>query len=138
MPGKKTHVVKTKKDGEVFLKTIQKEPTLTLYHAEWCGHCQQFKSTWEKFISQSPCQTFSCEHSYLDCMPTGYQSVTGFPYIVLYYPKGSSIAKEEYLRERTVDGLQAFTNLYVEKYGGSKIKPKTKTTTAKKAIKAKK
>lgn len=25
--------------------------SITLYHADWCGHCQRFKPTWEKVKS---------------------------------------------------------------------------------------
>lgn len=31
--------------------TDQKRVKITLYHAEWCGHCVQFMPTWKKMTS---------------------------------------------------------------------------------------
>ena len=31
-----------------------KENIIILFHAEWCGACQRFKPTWEKFTENFP------------------------------------------------------------------------------------
>lgn len=66
--------------------------TITLYYANWCGHCQQFKGTWEsikKYIDEYNTKNPDIKIKYeeyeadKDVDIIKRENITGFPTIML-------------------------------------------------------
>jgi thiol-disulfide isomerase/thioredoxin len=96
---------------------------VTLFHADWCGHCKRFiGDTWgklkEKFGSNKDVQL-----NQIDCTnvksaietPAG-KSIEGFPSVILNYKdKDGKYVEEEYNGPRSVDVMSSV----IDKFCGS-------------------
>lgn len=88
------------------------KPTLALFYANWCGHCNNFKPTWDEFSksvgSNGPKYVSAID---VDQYPSEAQKhqVNSFP-TVRYYPQGLSKHDNfvKYEGERTLDALKEF------------------------------
>lgn len=105
------HLVIDKGNAKHFKEFASKKPTIVLYHAHWCGHCVQFKPTWDAFVKKlqsshlkDRVHSSECEHAHLPHMPKGHGEVQMFPTIELIH-KGK---KYEYTQPRDEAHLMAF------------------------------
>jgi thiol-disulfide isomerase/thioredoxin len=96
---------------------------VTLFHADWCGHCQSFKPTWKKLVSHyhnSNVNLKSVESndpSYNKLAHINGEGVRGYPTIKLEY----NGVEKEYSGERTEKALiSAISEL--SQSGGAKKK----------------
>lgn len=90
--------------------------TLFFFRANWCGHCQRFKPTWDKFVDRC---TTSEEHQDLELVEldvdkqeskplmTKYK-VTGFPTVILVNNKTQEFKR--FQDERTEEALMRFVS----------------------------
>ena len=78
--------------------------TLTYYHMNGCGHCQNFTPIWDNFVNNNnfPNVNFTKVEASSGNVPA---SVNGFPTIILTKADGSEV---EFNNDRTVDGLNSF------------------------------
>lgn len=84
------------------------EPTVALFYAPWCGHCETVKPIWdklEKFHPNSVVSVNSDENKEL----AKKHDIQGFP-TIKYLPNGlgSPAGVEEYEGERTYEALDNF------------------------------
>lgn len=82
---------------------------LYLFKAEWCGHCKQFKSTWDKLQKEMANKiefvTYDADTHKNEITEFGIQ---GFPTLVL--KTGNKAI--EYNGQRDIDSLKDFINIY--------------------------
>ena len=102
------------------LELNTEKTNVTLYFADWCGHCKQFiNSTWTKAV-----ETFDNNNdivlNQVDCTniqteiktPAG-NSIKGFPTVIINYKnKDGEYVEEEYNGSRTYDKFSS----YIEKF----------------------
>jgi len=99
------------------------EPRVTLYYADWCGHCQRFKPEWNKFKSSSKgiiCEEY--EDSQLQRMKNPLingKPIQGFPTIKIEVNN----REYEYDGERDAKSLKRFVDKLSGQQGGSMIDP---------------
>jgi len=85
---------------------------VTLYHAEWCGHCKVLKPTWDEFKQAYESHKSEIKHKYnTELIINDYESdsnpamippyVNGYPTIMIEYNK----KKEEYVGKRDLPSL---------------------------------
>jgi thioredoxin-like negative regulator of GroEL len=96
---------------EKYNRLLKKVPCITLFYADWCGHCQQFKPEWRKFeklIRDSDVNNEILiatvgekERKSVD----GDSDVLGYP-TVFYLMNGKK--QKEYTGPRSSDGLLEF------------------------------
>ena len=108
------------------VKKIALSPTklnLTLFYADWCGHCQQFKKqSWGKLLETYNNHDSIILHE-LDCTniktainTPGGKSIKGFPTLVFNYINSKKKPIEiEYSGSREADALSNFINKIVKK-----------------------
>lgn len=86
------------------------KPSMKLYYAEWCGHCQNFKPEWENFENNSKFKN-KINIKSVDCTDNSKvvneNQVEGFP-TVRYYPVENKEKYIEYTGGRTFNDLEAF------------------------------
>lgn len=131
-----------KEDFKVAIK--QDRPTLMLYYASWCGHCQSLHPTWEalkkKLELQNGILVGEVEYSNMQALPAGLQNIRGFPTIQVL-EKGK--VKSEYQGDRRLDALLDFAMSHVRapkpaaKAKAVAAKPKTAAAKPKPAAKKK-
>jgi thiol-disulfide isomerase/thioredoxin len=82
------------------------DKTLNLFKAEWCGHCQQFKGTWDKLKSDVKGIKFVEYDADKNEDQMEKFGVDSFPTLLLTV--GSR--KIEYKGSRDIDSLKEFIN----------------------------
>jgi len=85
-------------------------PTLMLFHADWCGHCQSFMPTFDKFsenVNKSKVNIvkFNADK---DKKVIGGFNVEGYPTVMLHVPKLKRFI--DYNGDRTMGDLVKFVN----------------------------
>ena len=105
----------TDKNKEKFAECIQKDrPTLVLFFADWCPHCQSFKPTWnglaKKHEKSKKLQLAQVEYADMEAIPNKYKKIRGFPTIQMM--KGGKILSE-FNDMRTMEALEAYINRYI-------------------------
>jgi protein disulfide-isomerase A1 len=85
-------------------------PTLILFHADWCGHCQHFMPTFDKFsgaINKSKLNIIKFnadkDKKYIDPF-----KIDGFPTLLLNVPKNKQFIT--YNGDRSINDLLKFVN----------------------------
>jgi thiol-disulfide isomerase/thioredoxin len=85
-------------------------PTLLFFHADWCGHCQRFMPTFDKFsggVNKSKINILKfnadIEKSYVKSF-----NIEGFPTILLHEPKSKRFIN--YTGDRSIGDLVKFVN----------------------------
>ena len=68
---------------------------LLFIHADWCGHCQTFKPTWEEYKTMAGrnIPMIKVNEKVLSKTPFSGAKVEGFPSLALYSPKDGSFGK---------------------------------------------
>jgi thiol-disulfide isomerase/thioredoxin len=102
------------------LELDPKKTNISLYFANWCGHCKQFKtSTWDK-IKELYTNSDSIKINDVDCTNVKSQvktaagkTIQGFPTVIINYKNSDG----EYIEEEYSGGrsYEVF-NAYVEKF----------------------
>ncbi len=110
-----------------FLKTVNSDtPTIILYHASWCGHCQAFQPTWAAVKAQLSKETgisvVEVEHTHMNHLPASIAQVTGFPTIMILR-SGKPVS--EYAGDRSLADVVSFAKKHASK-DKAKAKPKPK------------
>lgn len=87
------------------------EKQLVLYYADWCGHCQNLKPTWEKLATKyNGAQLGNCKLSVTkvnaDESPQQIQDlgISGFPTIIMFADGNKTV----YNGDRSPDSLEQF------------------------------
>lgn len=91
------------------------------FHADWCGHCQNMESEWNKFVNSLPyknIQIVSIEDKVIQKMKEKPNNILGYPSIHLY-KNGRFLS--EFNGERTSDKLGEFIKVYVPKQSGGRL-----------------
>jgi len=85
-------------------------PTLMLFHADWCGHCQNFMPTFDKFskaINKSKLNLIKfnadTDKKHIESFKIG-----GYPTLLLNDPKSNRFI--EYNGDRSINDLVKFVN----------------------------
>src|SRR3989338_7362967 len=87
---------------------------VTLYHADWCGHCKQFMPEWNKFANEYKTlneSDFKIEHDSIESGSGANETINnepikGYPTIKLSVTVNKNFSKEyEYIRERNSKSL---------------------------------
>ena len=81
--------------GEYNKNMENKGKQLIAFLADWCGHCQNFKPTWEKFQNKLKCNKqitengyiVTCSNDMINGLPSDIQKPEGFPSVYLYNGK---------------------------------------------------
>ena len=80
------------------------KPILSLYYAEWCGHCKNVMPIWNKLSNNKVlCKKYDCDKNKNICEAN---NVTGFPTILLHL--SDKVIK--YNGDRSYDDLNNFIN----------------------------
>ena len=84
--------------------------TIVLFFADWCGHCQHLKPTWnqmtDKLKSKRNIQLIEVEDTNMGLVPKKYKkSILGYPTILKF--KGGKLM-EQFTGNRTLDEIVAF------------------------------
>lgn len=74
---------------------------MTLYYHPQCGHCMEFKPTWEEFQNGRPSAKM------IDCSKQECPGIRGFPTVI---GKSSSNEVTEYSGNRSLESLVTFEN----------------------------
>lgn len=85
---------------------------IILYKAEWCGHCKQFKSEWERLTNMNEFKNkikFETVDADSQADKVEAAEVTGFPTILLR--TGNKIIT--YNKDRDADSLAIFINEHI-------------------------
>jgi thioredoxin-like negative regulator of GroEL len=83
------------------------EKTMILFKADWCGHCNEFKKTWEELQTQLNGKVkFVTYDSEADTKVMNKYKVSGFPTLMLQ--KDDQMIK--YKGMRNIDSLVKFIN----------------------------
>jgi len=83
------------------------KPTLYLFKAEWCGHCNRFKSEWEKLINNDILKkeiNFITMDSEINKTEMNEWKIEGFPTIILQMNNNAI----EYSGNRTFNEIEKF------------------------------
>jgi thiol-disulfide isomerase/thioredoxin len=99
----------TKNDFVAAVK--DKKPTLFFCYADWCGHCQRFKPTWEKvkktLATNKDVNVVEVDYAHISLLPKSLQNIRGFPTIQIV--KNGRVSKE-YPGDRTHDDVVKFAS----------------------------
>jgi glutaredoxin len=92
---------------------------ITLYKADWCGHCKNFQETWEKIqeyckTKNVDCETFTDPEQAKEISKAG---VSGFPTIMFE----QNNIKEKHSGSRDYDDLIKIIDEKINKQTGSGI-----------------
>lgn len=90
---------------------------ITLYHAEWCGHCKHFLPTWDALTKFLDTKNISYEdfEDTRDSKIVEQANINGFPTIRI----NKAGQEYDYFGERSVD---AIINEVIPQEGGSNSK----------------
>lgn len=88
---------------------MKKRSTIILYHADHCGHCQDFKPEWKKFTEMA--KDIDINVKDINCADGGCDKpyIRGVPTVVLEH-EGKKII---FNSERSADELMKFVKKYV-------------------------
>lgn len=95
---------------------MNNQPSLVLFHANWCGHCKKMMPEWLKFEKEfhghKGINVINVESEDKSVMKK--HEINGFP-TIKYCPSGlnNSNDTQTYEGERTYDGLVGFINSLV-------------------------
>ena len=84
------------------------QPTLYLFKADWCGHCNSFKNEWENII-QNPIIKNKIKFETVDSTNTSMINkwgINGFPTLILKTDNKAI----EYTNERSAESIIKFIN----------------------------
>jgi thiol-disulfide isomerase/thioredoxin len=89
---------------QLLTETLQKENTIVLFYADWCGHCKKFMGeTWgelkEKFGSKNSVQLnqIDCTNTKSAIQTPAGKNIEGFPTLILNYKdENGKYIEEEY------------------------------------------
>lgn len=86
------------------------KPTLVLFYADWCPHCQMFAPTWKRITdalaSKRNLQLAQIEFNDLKHVPSKYKKISGFPTIQVL--RGGKVLYE-YNGNRTEEDILRFS-----------------------------
>ena len=89
---------------------------LILFHATWCGHCIQFKSTWEELKNNHPkgIELGEVEHSEVNeyKYSKNEKQIEGYPTLRLYY---KDKLLKEYDGERNFEAINKYLQEFIKK-----------------------
>ena len=85
-------------------------PTLILFHAEWCGHCLRFMPIFDKFTEKTNNKKLNIMKFNADIDKAYIKSfnVEGFPTLLLHDPKTKRFIN--YTGDRSMNDLVKFVN----------------------------
>ena len=120
---------KTKKKAN---KALQEGVVIVAYLAPWCGHCREFKPTWnelmkkyKKLTSTQPCSLMEIKDKNERFLMAKENQPNGFPTIRVFR-KGEKMSDYEGARD-----MESMTNFINSKFGlvmtGGRIKKRKKT-----------
>lgn len=115
-----------------FEKVSQKGIWLKRFHADWCGHCQNMATEWNKFVSsssQKEIKIASIEDKAIQKMNQKPNNILGYPSIHLYK---DGLFLSEFNGERTSDKINEFLKVYLPKQSGGRLSQKKKKIKSKK------
>ena len=107
------YIVDVNSDNKVerYNNLIKRVPSIVLFYADWCGHCNNFKPEWKKFERLARQQhkdndfmLARVNHSYINEID-GYSSVDGYPTI---YHLVNGKHNKNFSNNRDVNGLIEF------------------------------
>ena len=87
--------------------SLNDKPNLYLFKAEWCGHCNNFKSDWEKLQNNNKLKkqiNFITMDSTINKKEISEWKIEGYPTIIL--KKGNNAI--EYVGKRSVESIEDF------------------------------
>tara|TARA_B100000927_G_C16172973_1_gene352189 strand:+ start:53 stop:541 length:489 start_codon:yes stop_codon:yes gene_type:complete len=132
------YIINVRNDNDLdrYNNLVKKVPSIVMFYADWCGHCNNFKPHWNKFERLARKQ-----HKNNDFMIArinepfvnkveGHSNVSGFPTI---YHLMNGEHNADYEKQRDVDGLIEFLAevhpaIQIQNGGKRKRKYKTKAT----------
>jgi protein disulfide-isomerase A6 len=104
--------MKLNKDNlQTFIECVEDKtkPTIILFYADWCPHCQAMKPAWggikRKYAKNKKVNLFEVEHQSLDMVPKKYKKIQGFPTIQTI--KGGKL-KSEYYGNRSKEDIDKY------------------------------
>lgn len=126
------HIIDVNSDNGVqeYNRLVKKVPCMVLFHADWCGHCQNFKPEWKKFESlarqnhiKDDFMIARVNDSYISKVD-GHSEVDGYPTV---YHLINGKHNKSFSNSRDLNGLieflsEAQPNMRLMK-GGSKKTP---------------
>lgn len=86
----------------------QEKKTLTLFKADWCGHCKSFKNTWDQLKNDNKDINFVTYDSERNKDKIIKYGIKGFPTIILLVDNKAI----EYVGERNKNNIQNFIEQY--------------------------
>lgn len=106
------HIIHVKDDNSLnkYNNLVTKVPSMVLFYADWCGHCQNLKPEWEKFEKlaekekEDNFMVARVNEPYISKV-NGHKSVPGYPTI---YHLINGEHNKDYTKQRNVDGLIEF------------------------------
>ena len=100
---------KLKEQQKVMKGGASKNNQLVLFKAEWCGHCKNFKSTWDKLQSElkNEVEFVTYDADQHKEIMTKY-NIQGFPTLIL----NAGNKAIEYNGDRDINSLKEFINVY--------------------------
>lgn len=87
--------IETEEDIKNLMATLKQFMVVLLFiHADWCGHCQTFKPTWEEYkkMSGRNIPMIKVNEKVLAKTPFSGAKVEGFPSMAIFSPKDGSFA----------------------------------------------
>ena len=99
------------KDKFVDMVEHSNKITIVLFFADWCGHCQHLKPTWnqvtDKLKSKRNIQVLEVEDTNMGMIPKKYKkSLLGYPSIQKF--KGGKLI-EQFTGNRTLEEILSFS-----------------------------
>ena len=100
--------VKSPEDATMLSKQMKHGPWLVLFHAEWCGHCQQMKPEWKKFTRSIPkgLNVADVENNFFSSLEKTPE-IRGFPTVKMF---NDNQEVNEFTAERTGEQLKVFAD----------------------------
>lgn len=135
-------VVNNPENLEKFNNNFRNGNWVVLYYANWCGHCQMLKPTWQSYVQSHGLKNkklniAEVEDTYMGQLKHRDQ-IMGFPTIRMYN-KAKTV--DELQGERTIESMNNFTNKNIKnilKKVKSNKSLKKKKVKSKKSLKKKK